>query len=207
LISSTATTVSVARGSKEAPGKPAMAAFVIATASAIVFLRVGMLLAATAPQFLRAAALPLGAMFAVLAVFGWSNLRRANDGGGHAMPEQRNPTELKPALLFGLLYAVVLLAVAAANRHFGQQGLYVAAVISGLTDMDAITLSVAQLVKAAEVSPGTGWRLIVVAAMANLAFKAATVAALGERKLFPRVALAFGAAAATGGFLIAFGAK
>ena len=206
LISSTATAVSVARRSKESPGRPAVAAFVILVASAIVFLRVGLLVGATAPGLLRVALAPFAALFAVLALIGWANLRGA-DSTPTVAPEQSNPTELKPALLFGLLYAVVLLAVAAANEHFGRQGLYAAAVISGLTDMDAITLSVTHLVNAAEIAPGTGWRLIVVAAMSNLAFKAATVAVLGERALFGRIAVGVGAAALTGTAFLLLGAK
>ncbi len=204
LISSTATTVSLARRSKASPGRPELAAFVIIIASSVVFLRVGILLGAMAPGFLRAAIWPLTSMFAVLALFGWANLPRRADGLS-SLSEQSNPSELKPALLFGSLYAVVMLGVAAANEYLGQQGLYVAAVLSGLTDMDAITLSVTQLVKSAEIPPGTGWRLILVAAMANLGFKAAVVATLGGRRLLKRVAAGFGAAAAAGAALVYFG--
>ncbi|MEO7412119.1 MAG: MgtC/SapB family protein [Opitutaceae bacterium] len=204
LISSTATTVSVARRSRVAPGKPEVATFVIMMASAVSLLRVGILVGVTAPQFLRAASVPLAAMLAVLAaIAGWSLHRSGSESP--ALPDQTNPSELKPALVFGLLYALVLLGVAAANEYFGRNGLYVAAVISGLTDMDAITLSVAQLVKSAEIVPGTGWRLILVAAMANLAFKTATVAALGERPLLRRVAFGFGAAAAMGAAMLFYG--
>lgn len=71
--------------------------------------------------------------------------------------------------------------------------------------MDAITLSVTHLVNSAEISPGTGWRLILVAAMANLGFKAAVVATLGERRLLSRVVVGFGAAAATGAAFVHFG--
>jgi uncharacterized membrane protein (DUF4010 family) len=204
LISSTATTVSVARRSKESPGRPELAGFVIIIASAIVFLRVGILVGVTAPQFLRAALFPLLAMFTVLALLGWASLRHHGNGSG-ALPEQTNPTELKPALLFGLLYAVVLLAAAAAYQYFGRQGLYVTAIISGLTDMDAITLSVTHLVNAAEIPAGTGWRVILGAAMANLAFKTATVAMLGEQRLLTRVAGVFGAAGVIGLALLFFG--
>jgi uncharacterized protein DUF4010 len=45
------------------------------------------------------------------------------------MPEQKSPAELKAALVFGALYALVLLAVAAAKQHFGSAGLYVVAII------------------------------------------------------------------------------
>ncbi len=203
LISSTATTVSLARRSKQSPQTPGLAAFVIIVASAIVFVRLGILIGATAPQFVRVALVPLVVMFAVLALLGWWNLR-GRDEAAAAMPEQENPTELKPAIVFGLLYAVVLLAVAAAREYFGQSGLYAVAVLSGLTDMDAITLSVTQMVNTEQISAGTGWRLIVVASMANLAFKAGTVAVLGERRLFGRVAVSFGIAAAAGAALLAF---
>ncbi len=201
LISSTATTVSLARRSRQIPQSPALAAFVILVASAVVFVRVGMVISATSPQFLRAAVVPLAIMFAVLALLGWWNLR-GHTGNFSAGPDQSNPTELKPALVFGLLYAGVLLAVAAAREYFGQRGLYAVAVLSGLTDMDAITLSVTQLVNNDQVTTGTGWRLILVAALANLVFKAGTVAFLGERRLFSRVAVGFGSAAAAGGALL-----
>jgi uncharacterized membrane protein (DUF4010 family) len=204
LISSTATTVSVARRSAQLPGSAQLSAFVILVASAIVFLRVGILISATAPAFLRTASLPLLSMFLVLVLLGWSNLR-GPDGRAGPLPEQGNPTELRSALLFGLLYAVVLLAVAAANAAFGDRGLYVAAVLSGLTDMDAITLSIAQLVSTGEVAPATGWRLIMVAALANLAFKTGVVAMLGDRGLLRRVAIGFGVAAALGGGLLLVG--
>jgi len=110
------------------------------------------------------------------------------------LPAQENPAELKSALIFGALYAVVILAVAAAKDHFGSSGLYTVAVLSGLTDMDAITLSTAQLVNGGTLEANTGWRVILVAAMSNLAFKSGIVAALGDRGLLRRISLMFGAA-------------
>lgn len=204
LISSTATTVSVSRRSADVPGAAQLSAFVILVASAIVFLRVGILIGATAPSFLRSALLPLLAMFAVLIVVGGINLCGPGREAGPP-PEQGNPTELRSALLFGLLYALVLLAVAAANTAFGDRGLYVAAVLSGLTDMDAITLSIAQLVSTGEVAPETGWRLILVAALSNLAFKAGIVAMVGGRTLLRRVGVGFGVAGAVGAGLLVAG--
>jgi uncharacterized membrane protein (DUF4010 family) len=204
VISSTATAVSVARRTKDAGARPDVAAFVILVASSVVFVRVGLLIGATSPGFLGAAGGPLAILFAVLLLTGVANLRRADPTPAVA-PEQGNPTELKPALLFGVLYAVVQLAVAAANEYFGRRGLYAAAAISGLTDMDAITLSVTHLVGTAEIGPATGWRLIVVAAMANLVFKAAAVAVLGERRLFGRIVVGFGAALVAGTLLLLTG--
>ena len=120
------------------------------------------------------------------------------------MPEQENPSELKPALLFAALFAVVLVATAAAKNYFGQSGLYVVAVLSGLTDMDAITLSVTQMVNAQNLPAETGWRLILVASLSNLVFKAGTVATIGGSKLAIRVTLIFASAFAGGSLLLVF---
>ena len=114
------------------------------------------------------------------------------------MPEQGNPTELKPALLFAALFAAILVGVAAAKEYFGSSGLYAVAILSGLADMDAITLSITQLVHGGTLAADTGWRLILVAAMSNLVFKTAIVALLGSRGLLARVAASFAIALAVG---------
>ena len=197
LISSTATTVSLARRSGASPGPAKTSAFVILIASAIVFPRIAFLLGATSASLLRAAWIPLAAMFAVLALVGSLNLPR-NGGGSDFVPEQSNPTELRAALMFGCLYAAVLVAAAAGKEYFGGGGLFVVAMVSGLTDMDAITLSVSQLVNRHEITPGVGWRLILTAAMANLVFKTLVVSWLGGRELLVRVGTGFAIAAVIG---------
>lgn len=190
LVSSTATTVSLSRRTRKAAGTEGMVAMVILTASAIVFVRLALVIAATAPAFLPTALIPLGTMFGVLAVLGLLLWRGQKDQPTPVL-EQENPTELKPALVFALLYGLVLVGIAAAKEYFGQQGLYAMAVISGLTDMDAITLSVTQMVNDGRVGQETGWRLILVASMSNLVFKGAMVAILGTHALLKRITLAF----------------
>jgi len=120
------------------------------------------------------------------------------------MAEQGNPADLRSAIVFGLAYAVILLAIAATKDEFGERGLYLVAVLSGLTDMDAITLSTSQLANQGRLDTGTGWRLILVASMANLAFKAGMVAVLGSRELLTHVVLLFGAALVAGGAILLF---
>ncbi len=93
------------------------------------------------------------------------------------MPPQENPSELKAALVFGMMYAGVLLALAAANACLGNHGLYVVAGLSGLTEMDAITLSTARLSLADPTVAAEGWRLIVLAVMANMVSKAVSLPA------------------------------
>jgi uncharacterized membrane protein (DUF4010 family) len=79
------------------------------------------------------------------------------------MAEQGNPAELRLALTFAAIYAVISFVVAAAKAEFGVQALYPVAVVSGLTDMDAITLSSSQLVAQERLEPGVAWRVILVA--------------------------------------------
>ena len=193
LISSTATAVSFARRTSKAPEASAVAALVIMVASTIVFARVLILIGASAPEFLGAAAGPIGTVAVGLAVlcvvlWGWSGREAAQ------MPEQGNPSELKAALIFAGLYALVLLAVAWAKETFGTRGVYAVAILSGLTDMDAITLSLSDMVHRKQIDATSGWRLILVAAMSNLVFKAGTVAMLGSKRLFGRIAILFGIA-------------
>ena len=202
LISSTATTVSFARHSRRAVAGAEAAALVIMLASTTVFVRVLIEVGTVAPHSFVVLAPPLAAMLLVCGVIAFVSYRRARTRSAQPT-EQENPAQLKSALIFGALYAVILLAVAAAKTNFGAQGLYAVAVISGLTDMDAITLSTAQLVEAQRLNGATGWRLILVASLANLVFKAGIVAVLGDRQLLRRVGVRFGWAI-LGGLLLLF---
>jgi uncharacterized membrane protein (DUF4010 family) len=203
LISSTATTVSYAKRTRSTPHTANLAALVIVIASAVVYLRLQLEIATVAPRFLPAAALPLSAMLVLLTVCAivlWLHNRAEAD----EMPEQENPSELKAALLFGLLYAAVLFGVAAVKTQFGNRGLYVVAVLSGLTDVDAITLSTSQLVQTDRLSAAEGWKLILTASLANLGFKVGAVAVLGNRSLFVKVAFCFGLVLIAGLILLLF---
>ncbi len=193
LVSSTATTASYARRSTKSHGSANLAALVIMIASTTVFVRVLLEVVAVAPRNFVQIGPPLIAMLVTCCVIAAVAFRLAGEKSAE-LPAQANPTELKSALFFGALYAVVILAVAAAKDHFGSSGLYTVAVLSGLTDMDAITLSTAQLVNSGKLDANTGWRVILVASMSNLIFKAGIVAALGDRGLLRRISRMFGAA-------------
>ena len=201
LISSTATTASYARRSRESPDLARLAALVVMIASTVVYGRVLVEIAAVAGGRLLDLAPPLAAMLGVCALVSGAAWLLGRGGEGD-LPKQENPAELKAALIFGALYAVVLLAVAFARDRFGTAGLYTVAAISGLTDVDAITLSTSRLVQGGRLEPGTGWRAILLASMSNLGFKAGIVAALGSKALLGRIALLFGAVMAGGGMIL-----
>ena len=146
--------------------------------------------AAVAPGVAGPVLRPLGAMLAWCALIaaGLFWIYRKKIGSAAA---QEAPTDLKGPIVFGLFYAVILFAAAAAQRHFGDSGIYVVAAISGLTDMDAITLSTAQLLQDGQLGAPTGWRVVLTGALSNFVFKAALASMLGPPALRWIVASAF----------------
>lgn len=193
LVSSTATTVSYARRAHAAPAGIPATALVLVLASTVVLPRVLLLAALVAPGVFRDLAPPLLAMFAVLFVLSlvcYLVTRRelSRVALDHA------PSDLRAAVAFGLLYGAVLLSVAAARRWLQDAGLYVVAALSGLTDVDAITLSTAQLLEGGRLETGIGWRLVLIGVLANLAFKAAAAWGLGPPRLRPWILALFGSA-------------
>ena len=197
LVSSTATTVSYARRTRRDPESSSSAALVILLASAVVLPRVLLVTAVVAPGVLSVLAPPLLILFGGLLVasgvaWHWCRGGSPSDLADHA------PSDLRAAIGFGMLYAAVLLGAAAARRYLGEQALYGVAALSGLTDVDAITLSTVQLVQAGRLEIELGWRLVLVGVLANLVFKGGAAALLGHRRLLGPVLGLFGAAFALG---------
>jgi len=204
LISSTATTVSYSRLSRMSDGLPASAATVIALASTVMYVRVLILIGVVSSSFLWSAAVPIGALAVLAIVIALLMLRRSTNAP-EAPIVHRNPTELKTALAFAALYSVVLLLVAVARQYWGNAELLLIAGISGLTDVDPITVSTAQLVKAGQLHAVLGWKMIVLALVANTVFKAGVAWFLAGRRLFVRLLLPFGVSALAGLAVLLFG--
>lgn len=201
LISSTATTVSTSRRAAKGNVGARVGTFVVLTASAVGFGRVIVEVAVVAPEALRDMAAPF-AVYAVWSVIvvgvAWWTARDA----GPIESDAEDPSELGPALVFGGLYAVVLVGVAAAEAHLDDQGLYLLAAVSGLTDVDAITLSSAQMLAKGRIEADVGWRMILIGALANNVFKAGVVMALGHARIARRAAVGFAATLVGGGLLL-----
>ncbi len=202
-ISSTATTVSYSRRAAEQPARTTVAAAVIAIASAVAIFRVLLEVTVVAPFFLRQAGPPL--LITLLAAIAplvalWLQPRSQSE----PFPEPKNPSELRAALTFGALYAAVIWSLAAVKEYMQGEGMYAVAVLSGLTDMDAITLSTSRLVQTQRLDGNIGWRLILTAAISNLAFKTALVAMLGQPQLLKRIVAIFSLPAVVALLLIWF---
>ena len=197
LISSTATTITAARDTKGSPTHATAAALIIMIATAISILRILLVVFAVANSFFLTIAAPFAVLLGVFLILTFI-LYRKKSGEIVSRDEPRNPAQLKPAILFGLLYAVILFVVAATREKFGESGLYVVAVLSGLTDVDAITLSTAQMMNKGRIEVETGWRLIMAATLANTLFKGGVVAFLGDSALLKRIAVLYGIAIVSG---------
>lgn len=200
VISSTAATVSYARRSGTSPRAMAPA-LIITIASAVAFLRVGFEIAVVAPQVL-AKLWPLLLIMAGFMGLVCVGLYRWAIGDDIEFAPDGDPSNLRAAVIFGALYAVVLFGTAAAKNLFSEQGLYAVAAISGLTDMDAITLTAANLISQDRISMDTGGRMIVLGGMANLVFKGTLVGVLASRPVFKQIAIAFSLTLVVGALLL-----
>jgi uncharacterized membrane protein (DUF4010 family) len=196
LVSSTALTLSFAQKSREDDrlGKPFALAIVVAWT--MMFARILAAVAVINRDLLDALWLPLSATGAAGAAYGaWLHF------SDRASPETEiqfsNPFEVGPALRFGLLYAVVLLVSRAAQLEFGDRGVLLSALVAGVADVDAITLSLSEL---SRTSQGLGLEAaasgVMVAAMANTALKGGIVLVTASsslrRRVWPAVVVVLG---------------
>ena len=131
----------------------------------------------------------LGLLFGLAATaFHWRRLRNTGD---LPMPETANPTELHAALGFGLLFVVVLLCSAWLSDVAGSGGLYLVAIASGLTDVDAITLSSLRLFQMDKLSSEQAVISIAIAFISNMAFKFGLAVSIGGMALAKHIAGGF----------------
>ncbi|MCK5460760.1 MgtC/SapB family protein [Candidatus Gracilibacteria bacterium] len=100
-----------------------------------------------------------------------------------------SPFELKPALQFGFIFVFVLFALALGQQYLGNSGIYMAAIISGFIDVDAIVLSSLESVKLGEMSAEIAKNAIGIAIFMNTLIKILYVGILGSKKLLLRIAI------------------
>jgi uncharacterized membrane protein (DUF4010 family) len=145
LVSSTAVTLSLARFARNKPVTLIFSGGVL-IASSIMFVRVMIEVFVVHAALLRLLWLPLTAMLlGLLCSLIW--IWRQNGKNGKEQDQRlelKNPLQLGMALQFGLLLAVILVLSEAMKHWFGNQGVYILSVISGLMDVDAITLSLSR---------------------------------------------------------------
>lgn len=189
LYSSTATTVVLARRAHAASGLVAQAQAGIILATAIMYLRILIVVALFDQPLALALAPALVALTAgglVLAGV-WHRLGRASAG---VVPDGvlDNPLELSAALIFAVLFVVVSLAVTWARSRFGTAGLYVLAGIVGLTDIDPFVLSLASAGTASPPSAAAIAAILIASSSNNLLKAVYTAVFAGFRAAIPAMA-------------------
>lgn len=193
LVSSTATTMVFARRTREDGNLVTTASLVILIANLVVALRLGLIAAVLAPSLWLplAGLLGLGLLLGLaVALPRWRSLSAAGD---LPLPEVKNPTEIRAALSFGLLYGAVLLLAAWLQDIAGRRGLYLVALASGLTDVDAITLSTLRLFNQQALTADSVVTAIGLALLSNLVFKSGLVVVYGGGTLARQVLPGFAA--------------
>ena len=183
LVSSTAVTLSFSQRSQKETELAKPFALAIMVAWTVMFSRVLVEVAALNADLLSTLWAPVAASAAAgLAYCVYLYFSQRTDEKGDV--DFSNPFELGPAIKFGLIYGVILLLSKAAQMYLGTSGLYLSSIVAGLTDVDAITLSVAELSRAGGgLSLSTGARAIVLAAMSNTAVKGGVVLTGGSPAL------------------------
>jgi uncharacterized membrane protein (DUF4010 family) len=183
LVSSTAVTLGFAQRSRQEPAQSSALALGILIAWTVMFFRVVLLVGAVdrglVPRIaiaMLAFGLPSLAICALL----W---RRQRGPQTASVSAGANPFELGEAIRFGLLFGVITFVAKAAQVYLGDAGLYLAGAIAGLTDVDAIALSMAQLAHGDAASADPAARTIVIAVAANTLFKAGMVGFLAAPEL------------------------
>lgn len=183
IVSSTAMTLTLARLHERRELHALLAAALLAT-SALMFPRVLLEVALLNTALLDPLLWPLGAAtlaYAAGAAYWWWRARRT-DARPAAEPPLKNPFELGPALRFAALLALILLLVEAGRRELGETGVYLVALLGGLTDVDAITLSLARSAHG-ELAPAVAVQGIALAVLGNSLVKALLIALIGGLRL------------------------
>ncbi len=203
LASSTSTTLVLSRLAREDRALAPIAAIGIVTAGSVTFLRVLAVASIFEPSLLGRLALPMAAM----AVTGFAGalvlyaVRAQGSSEAADIETLSNPLALRTALSFGAILTVVVLGTHYLQAAFGDTGLYAAAALSGVTDVDALTISVARM-SGADLAGAVAANAIFIAVSVNTAIKGGIACAVGGTRIGLRVIGTYIAVLAAGGIVL-----
>ena len=203
LTSSTAVTAAMAAEAKQTPALGPICAFSTLAANATMFVRVIVVVAVLDQVLVMRLAWSVGGMALTAAICSgvlWFVASRSNnkgDQGDHSV-KLKNPFSVGPAIKFALFFVGILFVAKLAKLYFGDQGLFAAAGLSGLADVDAITLSIAEQTQGAGLDYRVGAIAITIAVVSNSVVKSGIAIYVGGWKFGRLVALCLGLATAVG---------
>jgi len=168
LVSSTAVSVSMSRLAVAQRRFAVHFAAAIAIACTFMFLRVLILVFVVNPELARDLLVPFAAASAGGLIYTWYLYRSAQSASVSVEDTfARNPLQLSEAIKFGILFGIVYGAVAFVQARYGDVGVYVVSMLSGITDVDAVTLTLAQLAKEGSLKAVAAMNGIVIASVVN----------------------------------------
>ncbi|MBD3617076.1 MAG: MgtC/SapB family protein [Gracilimonas sp.] len=174
LASSTAVTLSLAQFAKQHhKGKPHIYVAGVLIASSIMLIRVFIEVSVVNPALLTPLWIPLAVMLVLtIGCVLWLWIK-SEDESSKTNPtlDLGNPLQLPTALKFGALLAIILVLATALQEWFGDQGVYLLSLLSGLMDVDAITLSLSRMAQT-EITAAVATLGIVIAVISNTLVKA-----------------------------------
>ena len=148
VYSSTATTVTLARRQRQGGAVQTDIAVGIIVASAMMYLRIDVVVAIFNPGLARVLLPPLLILFALavlIASWQWRHRQHTTPApAGIVLVTASNPLQLGTALTFALLFVVAALASAWVSANFGRSGVYGLAALTGTTDINPFVLNLAQ---------------------------------------------------------------
>ncbi|MFW8651140.1 MgtC/SapB family protein [Vibrio diabolicus] len=187
LSSSTALTLQFSHLSREQASISPLLASGILLSCGTMFPRLLIVLSVINPQLVKLLWPIVMAMMVALYIPAWWIWRRSEVEQIEQSNKQTNPLALQSALFFGLVLAVIMLLAHALSDWFGNAGVLILSALSGITDVDAISLTLGRQ-STQTLSVTTAALGILIAASVNTIVKMGMVIAIGDKKLWRRIA-------------------
>lgn len=199
LASSTATTLTFSRRSKEDPDRSRSYALAVVLACTVMPGRVLFVVGLINQELFRALFVPVVATAVPGLVYsGWNWFVQRKAEHSVDTPDLRNPLSLKTAVKFAILYAVFAFLVKAAMQTSWKDSLLPLSFLSGLTDMDAIALLMANSLRDHTIAAELAAKAVITGAIGSAVAKGAMAVALGAGAVRIHVAIVLGATIAIG---------
>jgi len=193
LVSTTATTSAFAGGARESPEHWREYAWAALLSNTVQFPRIAVVLYIMNPRLAAAALIPLLAMSASgfllsLALTRLPQTKRSR-GSNAVRPLLRNPFALWPAIQFGLIFTFILFLSRFGSVRFGDHGAFISSFLGGLIDVDAVSISLADLLNSGQLSLKASVMALLLGVLANAVFKTVVAFTRGTRQFGQMVSL------------------
>jgi uncharacterized membrane protein (DUF4010 family) len=204
FASSTAVALSFSERARREPAAARACALGVILASTVMGVRVIAIVAVTNHALVWPVAVPVGLLtLGGLAAGASLYLKDRKSGMGADQVKFTNPFELGSALKFGILFTAILIGAKAATHFLGERGSFLAALVAGTVDVDAITVSLSRMAPA-DLPLRKAALAVFVACASNTVVKGGIAVVLGGWSYAWRVVVAFSVMIAAGAVGAAF---